>query len=240
MGRQARLHALPAPHSATTRAIGGPKTRENFSTRILIRCTLNARRMPVPEASPSPIPVPTEHPGRAQETQVLNLSNAEAREWAIPGVHAKGTSGPGPAPRNPAAPVSSAADVPADTWSFNPPAPAADTPATPPANPAAEVPALAEDPQDAVVGLRKAQQAHLTNLTLAALRRARANDPDFPAPAGKHGAELLYCVGDLKQWARNRPRGTAVPDGLTWGTDRTRGEAVARWTSVMATLRPYW
>ncbi|MGW8361862.1 hypothetical protein ACWGK1_14990 [Streptomyces wedmorensis] len=60
-----------------------------------------------------------------------------------------------------------------------------------------------------MVGLRKAQQAHLTNLTLAALRRARANDPDFPAPAGKRGAELLYRVGDLKQWARNRPRGAA-------------------------------
>ncbi|MFE5914999.1 hypothetical protein ACFQ6B_38790 [Streptomyces wedmorensis] len=63
-----------------------------------------------------------------------------------------------------------------------------------------------------MVGLRKAQQAqqaHLANLTLAALRRARANDPDFPAPVGKRGAELLYRVGDLKQWARNRPRGAA-------------------------------
>jgi len=57
-----------------------------------------------------------------------------------------------------------------------------------------------------VVGLRKAQQDHLPNLTLAALRWARANDPDFPDPVGKRGAELLYRVGDLKRWARNRPR----------------------------------
>ncbi|MGW8779796.1 hypothetical protein ACWGNM_17290 [Streptomyces sp. NPDC055796] len=57
-----------------------------------------------------------------------------------------------------------------------------------------------------MVGLRKAQQDHLPEITLAALRRARADDPDFPAPVDKRGIEHLYRVGDLKKWARNRPR----------------------------------
>ncbi|MEV6809717.1 hypothetical protein [Streptomyces sp. NPDC051132] len=56
------------------------------------------------------------------------------------------------------------------------------------------------------MGLRKAQAEHLPHLTLAAKRWARANDPDFPASVDKRGAELLYHVGDLKRWARNRPR----------------------------------
>ncbi|MFB6945618.1 hypothetical protein ACFWGL_40105 [Streptomyces sp. NPDC060286] len=102
--------------------------RENFSTRILVRYTLNAWRMLVPEVSP--IPMPTEHHGRvqvatrgrAQETQVLNLSNAEAREWAMSGVHASGKTGTGlPKATAPATPP---ADFLADAWSITPAAPA--------------------------------------------------------------------------------------------------------------------
>lgn len=66
--------------------------------------------------------------------------------------------------------------------------------------------AVATGPDDAVAGLRTAQQDHLPELPLAALRWARANDPDFPPSVDKRGAELLYRVGDLKRWARNRPR----------------------------------
>ncbi|WP_208117398.1 hypothetical protein [Streptomyces sp. NBC_00582] len=64
------------------------------------------------------------------------------------------------------------------------------------------------------MGLREAAEHHLP-YTLAALRYARANDRTFPGPAGKRGAELLYRIGDLKRWARNRPRaasGTADLD----------------------------
>ncbi|MEU0942319.1 pRL2-11 [Streptomyces canus] len=68
MGRQVRLHVLLVAQSATARAIGGPEMRENFSTRILVRYTLNAWRMLVPEVSP--IPMPTEHPGRVQVVRV--------------------------------------------------------------------------------------------------------------------------------------------------------------------------
>ncbi|MFB7552420.1 hypothetical protein [Streptomyces sp. NPDC056154] len=51
-----------------------------------------------------------------------------------------------------------------------------------------------------------AAEHHLPDITLAALRFARANDRTFPKPVDKRGAELLYRVGDLKKWARNRPR----------------------------------
>ncbi|MFI0779350.1 hypothetical protein [Streptomyces sp. NPDC021212] len=100
MGRAVRLHVLLVAQSATARAIGGPEMRENFATRILVRYTLNAWRMLVLEVSPAP--APTRRPGRvqvvlggrAQETQVLNLSDAEAREWAMSGVHSSGEAGP--------------------------------------------------------------------------------------------------------------------------------------------------
>lgn len=237
MGRQVRLHVLLVAQSATAQAVGGPAMRENFSTRILVRYTLNAWRMLVPEVSP--IPMASEHPGRvqvvtrgrAQETQVLNLSNAEAREWAMSGVHAKAKTGPTlqktPAPAAdlltdawntsapelpPAATPAAGPDSLADAWSLTPPAPAADPGATvtPPANPAP-----APDPDDAVVGLRAAYEQHLSDIvaSLKALRWARQNDPDFPGPVDKRGAEFLYRVGDLKKWARNRPRAGTTDSG---------------------------
>ncbi|MFD5110323.1 helicase HerA domain-containing protein [Streptomyces cinereoruber] len=239
MGRQVRLHVLLVAQSATARAIGGPEMRENFSTRILVRYTLNAWRMLVPEVSP--IPMPSDHNGRvqvvtrgrAQETQVLNLSNEEARAWAMSGVHSKGTTGP--SLHKPPAPAAPAGDF-ADAWSTTapelPPAPASEPPAsnrdlaaeawglTPSPTAAAPVddvpdaaaatspapPAPADD--DQTLGLREAYDNHLseTVASLDALRRARHDDPEFPAPVGKRGTAFLYRVGDLKKWARNRPR----------------------------------
>ncbi|MGW1093205.1 hypothetical protein ACWD4L_45285 [Streptomyces sp. NPDC002596] len=95
----------------------------------------------------------------------------------------------------------------ADAWSTTVPAVAS-------APPPADVPA-AVDLDDAVVGLRKAHQDHPPELTLAALRWARANDPDFPKTRGERGAEHLYRVGDLKRWARNRPRAVVGTTDLT-------------------------
>ncbi|MGW5990313.1 hypothetical protein ACWFRT_21470 [Streptomyces anulatus] len=190
MGRQVRLHVLLVAQSATAQAVGGPAMRENFSTRILVRYTLNAWRMLVPEVSP--IPMASEHPGRvqvvtrgrAQETQVLNLSNVEAREWAMSGVHAKNTTGlqktPAPAtdlltdawntsaPEIPPTPAVDR-DVLADARSLTPPTPAADPGDTtpPPANPAP-----APDPDNAVVGLREAYDNHLSDIVTASRRCA--------------------------------------------------------------------
>ncbi|MFH8873203.1 pRL2-11 [Streptomyces griseus] len=236
MGRQVRLHVLLVAQSATAQAVGGPAMRENFSTRILVRYTLNAWRMLVPEASP--IPMASQHNGRvqvvtrgrAQETQVLNLSNAEAREWAMSGVHTKNPTGPqktpAPAtdlpdawntsspeiPPTPAVDPAADRDVLADARSLTPPTPAADPVDTtaPSANPAP-----APDPDNAVVGLREAYDNHLSDIvtSLKALRWARHNDPDFPGPVDKRGAEFLYRAGDLKKWARNRPRAHATDPG---------------------------
>ncbi|MFH9742679.1 helicase HerA domain-containing protein [Streptomyces roseolus] len=237
MGRQVRLHVLLVAQSATARAIGGPEMRENFATRILVRYTLNAWRMLVPEVSP--IPMPSDHNGRvqvvtrgrAQETQVLNLSNEEARAWAMSGVHSTGTTGP--SLREPPVPAAPADDF-ADAWNTSslefPTAPLTEPPASSrdliaeapdlpssPVVPAADVPdttaatslapaALADD--DQALGLREAYDKHLSEIvaSLDALRRARHDDPEFPAPVGKSGAAFLYRVGDLKKWARNRPR----------------------------------
>jgi hypothetical protein len=76
------------------------------------------------------------------------------------------------------------------------------------ADTATSLAALAPADDDQAVALREAYEKHLEGVrSLDALRWARANDPDFPAPVGKRGVELLYRgVGDLKKWARNRPR----------------------------------
>ncbi|MEV7906614.1 hypothetical protein [Streptomyces anulatus] len=60
---------------------------------------------------------------------------------------------------------------------------------------------------DQAVGLREAFENHLPGVaSLDALRFARAKDRTFPKPVEKRGTELLYRAGDLKRWARNRPR----------------------------------
>ncbi|MDX3131409.1 pRL2-11 [Streptomyces europaeiscabiei] len=219
MGRQLRMHVLLVAQSATARALGGPEVREQFSTRILARYSVNAWRMLAPEVHPAP--KSTKHHGRAQvvsggsarETQVLFFTETEAREWATTGKKAADEPNPAalPAPgpvqlQKP--PADSLADARNTTAAptVPDPAPAADpgdgapsAPATPPANPAP-----VDD--DQAVGLREAHQHHLPDITIAALRYARANDRTFPKPVDKRGAELLYRVGDLKKWARNRPR----------------------------------
>ncbi|MFI2361096.1 helicase HerA domain-containing protein [Streptomyces anulatus] len=94
MGRQLRMHVLLVAQSATARALGGPEVREQFSTRILARYSVNAWRMLAPEVHPAP--KSTKHRGRTQvvtggsatETQVLFFTEPEAHEWASTGVAA--------------------------------------------------------------------------------------------------------------------------------------------------------
>ncbi|MFI7246360.1 pRL2-11 [Streptomyces qinglanensis] len=224
MGRQLRMHVLLVAQSATARALGGPEVREQFSTRILARYSVNAWRMLAPEVHPAP--KSTKHHGRAQvvsggsarETQILFFTEAEAREWATTGKPAPPAVGAQPGPvqlqKPPADSLTDAWSTPtpelppdrgalADAGSLTPaPAPAAD-----PGGPTDHTPPpTAPGDDDQAVGLREAAEHHLPGITLAALRFARANAPAFPGPAGKRGAELLYRVGDLKKWARNRPR----------------------------------
>ncbi|PIB05111.1 MULTISPECIES: pRL2-11 [Streptomyces] len=224
MGRQVRMHVLLVAQSATARALGGPEVREQFATRILARYSVNAWRMLAPEVHPAP--KSTKHPGRAQvviggtarETQVLFFTDAEAREWATSRPPSRGKKTPAvpatPAPVQLPGPAEDPQATQTQPSSTGPEAPTQDAlpaqrataadpaditaTATPPANPAPV--------NDQAVGLRQAHEEHLPEITVAALRYARANDRSFPAPAGKRGAELLYRVGDLKRWARNRPR----------------------------------
>ncbi|MFD5661728.1 hypothetical protein [Streptomyces hirsutus] len=58
-----------------------------------------------------------------------------------------------------------------------------------------------------MVGLRKAQQDHLPELTLAALRRARADDPDFPATVAitSQGVRCALAGGSVQDHV-NQPR----------------------------------
>ncbi|MFF3019756.1 pRL2-11 [Streptomyces sp. NPDC057939] len=210
MGRQLRMHVLLVAQSATARALGGPEVREQFSTRILARYSVNAWRMLAPEVHPAP--KSTKHQGRAQvvsggsarETQILFFTEAEAREWATTGKPAPAAADVRPGPVQLQKPP---ADELADTLST--PAPELPPAADPggPTAPTAPSAAAAPADDDQAVGLRQAAEHHLPGITLAALRFARANDPAFPDPADKRGAELLYRVGDLKRWARNRPRG---------------------------------
>ncbi|MFI8426100.1 hypothetical protein [Streptomyces sp. NPDC085479] len=55
-----------------------------------------------------------------------------------------------------------------------------------------------------LIGLRVAQR-ELEGVSLAGLRWARINDPEFPDTAGQDGQEYLYRRSDLHRWARNRP-----------------------------------
>jgi hypothetical protein len=217
MGRQLRMHVLLVAQSATARALGGPEVREQFATRILARYSVNAWRMLAPEVHPAP--KSTKHHGRAQvviggtarETQVLFFTETEAREWATTGKKAADgpklaalLTQPGPVhlqkpPTPDTQPAAATADFLAGTWSTAATTAADSAGTTPEVSPTAPV------DHDQAVGLREAAEHHLP-YTLAALRYARANDRIFPEPVGKRGAELLYRVGDLKKWARNRPR----------------------------------
>lgn len=91
MGRQCKIHVVCVAQSATARALGGPEMRECFATRILARYSLNAWKMLVPEVWPAP--KASRHAGRVQvvlagettETQVIFMTEQEARALALEG-----------------------------------------------------------------------------------------------------------------------------------------------------------
>ncbi|MFB7918026.1 helicase HerA domain-containing protein [Streptomyces sp. NPDC056061] len=214
MGRQLRMHVLLVAQSATARALGDPEVREQFSTRILARYSVNAWRMLTPEVHPAP--KSTKHHGRAQvvsggsarETQVLFFTETEAREWATTGKTAPATSDAHPRPVQlqeppadslpdtgpttpglpPAPEPPASGDRPADARNLAPAPPPAAAPGELTANATATpptTPAPAVVDDDQAVGLREAAEHHLPGITLAALRFARANDPTSP---GEHSA----------------------------------------------------
>ena len=67
-------------------------------------------------------------------------------------------------------------------------------------------------PGQTLVSLREAIEAGLVDVSLPAIRSARARDPEFPTPAGKDGQTDLYEPDIITRWARNRPRATHMTD----------------------------
>ncbi|MFB6878207.1 hypothetical protein [Streptomyces sp. NPDC056323] len=230
------LAEILVAQSATALAIGGPEMRENFSTGILVHYTLSAWRVLVPEVSP--IPMPTEHPGRvqvvtrgrAQETQVLNLSNADAREWAMSGIHTKGTTGP--FLQKTATPAAPATDAGSTSTQPLPPAPVAEpgvdrtslpTPGASTRRPRPQAPATPQPtarrrpPRTPPRRSLPTPWSDCAEPSRTTCPRSRSTPCAERAPmtrtsptrSTKRGAELLYRVGDLKRWARNRPGGAS-------------------------------
>jgi hypothetical protein len=191
MGRQVRVNVIAIAQMLTARIVGGGEARENLGCRILARFTVNNWRVLVPEVWPPPRS--SRHRGRIQvcvsgdvrETQGLFITPAEARELATSGIVAEFPP----------------LELPAEAAGA---ARGGDGAAVIPLRPAAPI------------GLRQAVAAGIIPIaegstaarTLEAVRTARKQDAEFPAPAegGGPGREALYRPGDLKQWARNRPR----------------------------------
>jgi hypothetical protein len=198
MGRAVRVNVLAVAQMMTAKALGGPEARENFATRILARYTVNAWKMLVPEVWP--MPKSSRHLGRVQvvnagvahETQVVFFTPKEARDWAVSGTVSRITESP--LGGGQVAPFT----VPAT-------APAVAPHQGQQAVSATDGVALVGVPGDATVGLGEACDSGILSVGLAAIRSARARDPEFPRPIGKRGTELLYSAGALAVWERNRP-----------------------------------
>jgi hypothetical protein len=201
MGRAVMVNVIAVAQMMTAKTLGGPESRENFATRIMARYTVNAWKMLVPEVWP--MPRRSNHPGRVQvviagaarETQVVYFTPAEAREWAMSGSVSRFV-------------LPEVGELPAAGPD------ALGEPATPSLEPhhvdiqpvaATGGVALVGAPGDAPIGLSEACEAGIVSAGLAAVRSARARDPEFPRAVGKRGAELLYSAGALARWESNRP-----------------------------------
>lgn len=204
MGRQIKINVLTAAQMATARALGGPEGRENFGTRCMARYTTNAWKMLCPEVWPAPKRSKLigrwqiVKSGVATETQVVFMTNKEARELAQIGLPSADRQDYVP----PAVPGShsshdrddlgqAAETVPAEVVDTPPPADSQNGDLVPVSSRA--------------VGLRQAiDEGVVMGMSLANLRKGPQRDPHFPKPIGQRGAEKLYAADELGKWARNR------------------------------------
>jgi len=208
MGRAVRIHVLAIAQMATAKDMGGPEMRENYAVRILARYTANAAKMLVPECN---LPASTRHPGRAQvciggvatETQVIYMTEREARGWVEAKRFPLGLTVAGVASRED-------------------PALLGKQPATVAAAPSPE---LSTPDGLAPVSLLEASSDKGRGIVLLkhdALRQAALRDPEFPAPVGHRGQARLYGPTSLQRWEVNRPGGRATQPPET--TDNGRNE----------------
>lgn len=215
MGRSQKMHAFMVGQSLTAATVGGPEMREAFTARILARYTQNAWRMLVPEVSP--IPKASRHSGRVQvvlagqahETQVLFMTDEEAREWATSGIV---TPAPKPYELGQRDTTNSGHTTPSHVEERV----VSDADGTRHLR-AVETPEVEETP--AGIGLAQAAETVCAGIAgppnpgvntpqekrdLMALRNARGRDPQFPDHVEIKGREKLYDPRDLEIWARNR------------------------------------
>jgi hypothetical protein len=181
---------------------------------MLARYTANAWKMLVPECTFTPS---TRHPGRAQvciggtatETQVLFMTQHEARDWALAGRRQTHVDDPALS----AMPAGVAASQAGATLGFL--GEAGETVALPAADVARDTDATGDAADAAAVSLSEASTDRgdaAVDLRLDALRQASRRDPEFPSPVGRRGQARLYAPETLQRWQRNRPRARAQDD----------------------------
>lgn len=182
MGRHVLMNVIGVAQMLTARTTGGPETRENFATRCLTRYTVNAWKMLAPEVWPMP-----------------KKSKTVGRWQIVKGGDAYETQ------------VTYMTDDEARTWALSGVAcaePVLASHAVPTQRGQAEtVPAVT------LVGLRAAvDSGQLGEVTIDQVRKWRTRHENFPTPAGKNGAEELYDLDQLAEFARMRRAISVVKD----------------------------
>jgi hypothetical protein len=200
MGRSMKMHAIAMGQQMNATATGGGAARESFALRALARYQHQTWRILVGNV---PMPKSSRHKGRWQivtdyprETQAGYLTNEEKREYAQSGIVtpfpdlAAGFTGW----TQPVAAITG--EVVRDDLEGGP------VSLTGPSLRVVRDEAAAVE----LVGLRQAVNNEVVSISLAAIRRARADDPEFPKPRGERGQEMLYDARELRRWEANRER----------------------------------
>jgi hypothetical protein len=204
MGRQIKIHVVTAAQLASARTMGGPEARENFGTRCLARYTQNAWKMLCPEIWP--MPKKSRVPGRWQivrggeavDTQVVFMTNREARELAQQGLPIGERREFDGRPVLASQPSHDRHDLGQEGETVSAGAAAAPSPAD--SQKIEDVSTAAN-----LVGLREAiETGVVTGIKIATLRKAPQRDLHFPKPQGVRGTENLYDPEELGRWSRNR------------------------------------
>jgi len=195
MGRQARMNMLAIAQMLSAKASGSGEARENMGTRILGRATVNNWRVLAPE---HPYPGKTTTPGRVyvvtgavRETQVAQISGAQARQMALTGTVA---ALPDSMPCTDHKPVRSTVST--------------DHPRTAISGPDQEISIMNGSPVTnsggGAVSLSEAISAGVIVGTVKSLRTIRHHDDAFPEPVAQRGKAYLYDPVDLASWQAGR------------------------------------
>ncbi|MCZ4088491.1 pRL2-11, partial [Streptomyces sp. H34-S5] len=225
MGRSQLMHALLIGQSLTAQTVGGPEMREAFTARILARYTQNAWRMLVPEVTP--IPKASRHSGRVQvvlagqahETQVVFMTDEEARELALSGTVTAVPSieelrGSADTLNNRHSGGSHQGDQVVSDTHGRPLRVVPDPDQAEPQTPDENAPiTLAQAAKTVCAGVAGPGQPGTTTTQvqrdLTALRNARGRDKQFPDHKELKGRDKLYDPTELSRWARNRVKSAA-------------------------------